>query len=309
MGTVSDVLRIARGEIGYSMKADPQRGSKYGRWMAQYTGEAWYGGDDIAYCACFTSWVLNQAKVPCAGLPGAYCPTAYAKAKKLGSVISKANGQPGDVIYFDWQGDGVTDHVGIIEVNHGTYYQTIEGNTDGGRVLRRTRAMGTVFGIVRPNYTEENPQKPGQPINWAGMAYRVHAQTYGWLDPVHDGQVAGTVGYGLRAEALKLTPPEGVILDVTAHLQDIGDVVYRGIQRGQSSGTGSSKTDPLIGSTGEARRLEGIAIKCVRNETGKELAYRVHLQDIGWTAWKHEGEFAGTRGQSRRLEAIQIKFV
>lgn len=40
MGTPNDVLRIAVGEIGYYAPDDPQPGSKYGRWMADVTGES-----------------------------------------------------------------------------------------------------------------------------------------------------------------------------------------------------------------------------------------------------------------------------
>lgn len=36
------------------------------------------------------------------------------------------------------------------------------------------------------------------------------------------------------------------------------------------------------------------------------LRYRAHLEKIGWQNWKDEGEIAGTTGEARRLEAIQI---
>ncbi|MBQ6510590.1 hypothetical protein IJI94_01320, partial [Candidatus Saccharibacteria bacterium] len=37
------------------------------------------------------------------------------------------------------------------------------------------------------------------------------------------------------------------------------------------------------------------------------LYYRVHVQGIGWMDWAKNGETAGTTGQSRRVEAIEIK--
>lgn len=37
------------------------------------------------------------------------------------------------------------------------------------------------------------------------------------------------------------------------------------------------------------------------------IEYRAHLEGIGWQEWKVNGETAGTTGESRRLEAIQIK--
>ena len=38
------------------------------------------------------------------------------------------------------------------------------------------------------------------------------------------------------------------------------------------------------------------------------LKYRAHCEDIGWQDWKNDGETAGTTGESRRLEAIQIDY-
>ena len=31
------------------------------------------------------------------------------------------------------------------------------------------------------------------------------------------------------------------------------------------------------------------------------------MQSIGWQGWKHDGQLSGTSGQSKRLEAIQIR--
>ena len=48
---------------------------------------------------------------------------------------------------------------------------------------------------------------------------------------------------------------------------------------------------------------------CIVNPaTQSKLKYRGHLQDIGWQDWKSNGEMAGTTGESRRLEAIQIDY-
>lgn len=156
---------------------------------------------------------------------------------------------------------------------------------------------------------EKNEQEAGQPVNNAGLIYRIHAQNVGWLPAVRDGQTAGTTGLALRAEAMKITPPEGLELEVTAHIQNIGDKVYKGIKKGESSGTGSSTNDPIIGTTGRGLRLEGFTVNVTKNETKKKLYYRAHVQNVGWQDWKEAGEFAGTRGKALRLEAIQMKLV
>lgn len=37
------------------------------------------------------------------------------------------------------------------------------------------------------------------------------------------------------------------------------------------------------------------------------IRYRAHVQNIGWQGWKQNGELAGTKGKSLRMEAIQIE--
>lgn len=44
-------------------------------------------------------------------------------------------------------------------------------------------------------------------------------------------------------------------------------------------------------------------------EKEPSISYTTHIQDIGWQDWRYDGEKAGTEGQSKRLEAIQIKIV
>ena len=37
------------------------------------------------------------------------------------------------------------------------------------------------------------------------------------------------------------------------------------------------------------------------------IEYNLHLQDIGWQGFKADGAMAGTTGQARRVEAVQIR--
>jgi len=75
------------------------------------------------------------------------------------------------------------------------------------------------------------------------------------------------------------------------HLQDRGwvNTVYDG---------------NVAGTTGEARRMEAIAI-AISGIDGS-LSYKVHVQDYGWLGSVKEGIIAGTTGQSKRMEAIII---
>ncbi len=161
----NDVLSVARGELGYSRAADPQRGSKYGRWYGAKYGDVFV---EAAWCYMFVSWVFNQAGATAPCIPGAYCPTGVNQTKAAGRNVAARSAVAGDIVFFDWGPDGTSDHVGIVESNNGSYLTTIEGNTGGGSgyVQRRTRAYSTVCAVCRPTYggasPSIDPQKGGR---------------------------------------------------------------------------------------------------------------------------------------------------
>ena len=175
MTQADKVVAIAQGEIGNA------GGQKY--W-------SWYGFDSrVSWCACFVSWVLDQAGVPCldlrpliykAGTPEEDAAIQAGVEQGLAGIISKGcvqmldfydradlrigdvPAQPGDIVLYEWDesaGDGV-DHVGIVESVEGTDPDTqilhmIEGNW-GDKVSRTTYRYRDkrVFAICRPRYAE-----------------------------------------------------------------------------------------------------------------------------------------------------------
>lgn len=147
MATASDLLRVARAEVGNTS------GRKY--WDAYWRGSwSYVDGDSTPYCACFVSWCLAQAGATAPHFPSA---VAFDWADVGGRGIPPQNLEPGDLVAFDWDGDGVGDHVGIIEAAHGGgVYTTIEGNTSGGVVARRTRYASQIVCGIAPYYTEED---------------------------------------------------------------------------------------------------------------------------------------------------------
>lgn len=179
-GTASKVLEIAKKEIG---KSD---GTKYGKWYESNVdkdgGNYDFGAYGVPYCAMFVSWVFNQAKAKCVGLPGAYCPTMLDAAIKAKKTVAPKYAKPGDVVYFDWEGDDESDHVGIVESNNTTsaYLTTIEGNTDNGQVLRKTRYYGSVIGVVRPDFAGSST--PSETVD-KSVTFRISTDSSGkkWL--------------------------------------------------------------------------------------------------------------------------------
>ena len=165
MATASEVLRIAAGEIGYSRWTDPQPGTKYGRWYAQSHG-SYYGASGVPFCAMFVSWVMSRAGQAFPGLPAAYVP--YVLSAGRSRAVSTRSAKPGDIVIFNWDG-GVVDHIGFVEANHGSYIQTIEGNTSGSAagkqsngngVWRRTRDYSVVAGVVSPYWDGPSSAAP-----------------------------------------------------------------------------------------------------------------------------------------------------
>lgn len=298
----ASVIAVARSQVGI------RSGKTYWDYVM---GGGYVSGSATPWCACFVSWVFHKAGARCAGLPAASCTYGiYPKALAAKAVRRASDARPGDVVLFNFdRNESDAEHVGIVEEVHDGWLRTIEGNTNavgsstGGQVARKVRPIGNVFAIVRPDYEAKAP--PKQPaskrVNDFGLAYRAHVQTAGWLPVVYDGQVAGTVGQSTRLEALKFSPPKGVRLDVEAHMQGIGWRRYDGVERG--------KCDPVIGTTGERRRLEAVRIRAEGLPEGKRLRYRAHVQGVGWQAWREAGQVAGTTGERRRLEAIQVEVI
>ena len=151
MATANDVLNVAEGELGYSRYNDPLEGTKYGRWMADITGQSWYGATGIAYCVIFASWCLDQAGVTCPGLPSASTSDLIPHYN-----VAVTNAQPGDIATVETNNnpkDG-PDHTCIVLENTGHSLKTVDGNVGNGRVLERERAYRYFDGIVRPMYDQ-----------------------------------------------------------------------------------------------------------------------------------------------------------
>ncbi|MGM9992216.1 MAG: CHAP domain-containing protein [Candidatus Bruticola sp.] len=105
------------------------------------------------WCA---AWAMNMLKdhgvldtSSCSNVN--YCPTIvnWAKKENIWAGRGSYTPQPGDAILFDWQGDGTSDHIGIVEkVANGKVY-TIEGNSSDS-VARRSYSLNSanVMGYI-----------------------------------------------------------------------------------------------------------------------------------------------------------------
>lgn len=148
--------------------------------------------------------------------------------------------------------------------------------------------------------TKKIEQVAGTAKNNNQLWYRAHCQNVGTLAPVHDGQVAGTVGCSMRMEGLWIdlrtirnTYPNAK-LSGDVHVQNKGWIHYDNIEH-----------DTLLGTKGQSLRLEALKLK-LTGVPDKTLCYEVHVQNIGWQGKKKAGETAGTTGKSYRIEAVKL---
>lgn len=155
MATVSELLEIARKQIGVKESPPNSNNVRYNTW---YYGRE-VSGNAYPWCAVFAAWVFDQARVK---LPirTASCGALMRAAQSAGQWVT-GDYRPGDVVIYDFPGGARTDHCGIVESVDGSYISAIEGNTsstnnaDGGAVERRARKFSQIVGAVRPSYDKE----------------------------------------------------------------------------------------------------------------------------------------------------------
>lgn len=159
---IETILSVAAAEIGVKESPKGSNKVKYNTW---YYGKS-VSGAAYPWCMVFVTWVFHQADLSglfCAGNKVASCTVLMNWAKLNGQWVTK-DYKPGDVVIFDWNLDGRTDHTGIIEAvpADGKTLTTLEGNTsmdnnsNGGAVMRRQRSIKYVAGAFRPAYGEED---------------------------------------------------------------------------------------------------------------------------------------------------------
>ena len=118
---------------------------------------SWYGFEGrVEWCACFVSWCADQ----CGYIESGIIPKFAGCVD--GANWFKGNGQwqdrnyepqAGDIIFFDWEGDGETDHVGIVEKCENGVVYTVEGNSgDTCRQNQYTVGSSSIYGYGVPAY-------------------------------------------------------------------------------------------------------------------------------------------------------------
>ena len=113
----------------------------------------------VEWCACFVHWCMRHTPSATNSYPttanNAYCQTIANNFMAMGQWGDRTytNLVAGDTIFFDWQGDGHTDHIGLVIGTDGTYVYTVEGNSgDAVKVKSYSVGSSVIYGYGLMNY-------------------------------------------------------------------------------------------------------------------------------------------------------------
>lgn len=176
-----DVIAVAETQIGYTESSRNFITDETGTRKGYTRYGAWYGDAYGDWCAMFVSFCMNYAEIPTESFPAESSCQRWIEALKseeygLYREAESYTPRTGDVIFFDWDGDGIANHVGLVtELVHdgqgtATEIKTIEGN-NGAQVAQFSYAAddARILGYG------EMPQKPSAPKRQMSKANAVSA--------------------------------------------------------------------------------------------------------------------------------------
>ncbi|MFN3968205.1 peptidoglycan-binding protein [Flavobacterium sp.] len=149
-----DVLQKAESQLGTTESPPNSNKCIYGSWYhPSLNGQKW--------CAMFVSWVFHHAGHPLGNIQTSkgihHCQSAHNYYKQKGLLTS--NPQQGDIVIYDWEGNGHANHIGIFirwTNTEKTFIEAYEGNTsvgndsDGGKVMKRIRSKNLIKSFINP---------------------------------------------------------------------------------------------------------------------------------------------------------------
>ena len=140
-----DLVAIAKSQLGYNESTKNYIVGEDGETIYGYSRYgAWYGAPYGDWCAMYASFCIRYAGI--SGMPlDANCPNWIRQLAERGLYHDESDYTPeaGDLIFFDWNDDGSSDHVGIVVEVNGEKVKTIEGNS-GDTVAYHTYNLSNV---------------------------------------------------------------------------------------------------------------------------------------------------------------------
>lgn len=143
--------------------------------------------------------------------------------------------------------------------------------------------------------------------------YRVHSAEFGWLGWAHNGESAGSDGYGRDVQAIEIAlvpagegapgSTDGAFMapsvSFSSHIANVG---------WQAGISDDASGRILLGSTGQSNHLEAftLAYPLLSSTIDGSVTYGAHVANIGWQSDVSSGAVAGTTGRNYAIEAVHF---
>lgn len=178
-----ELLKIAQSHLG-------QNGTRFRKFCGLPAG--------AAYCNAYVDYVAAEGDDESLYFDGrkmTYCPTSMRWCQNNLAQIPIYLALPMDIIYFDWEPNGVPNHIGFVrERKSDLEVYTIEGNTSGGIVAQKTRTEKYVCGCFRPHFKPSGVDASKRLSVDGYFGYNTIAVMQRWLGVTADGILGkGTV--------------------------------------------------------------------------------------------------------------------
>lgn len=138
-----------------------------------------------------------------------------------------------------------------------------------------------------------------------------------------DAYILGKPGAKRRLEGFKLElegAPSDMLVVYRGHVQ--GDTIRPNEKDDDLDTTWEDAEGQLwkkegffLGRKGEKRKFEGVELKLINKDTGKEyedykIQYQIHVHGEGWgDEWIEDGAFAGIESKNQRIEALRLRIL
>lgn len=150
------MINIARRYLGIGLSGRQDIMHYYNKHCVEYVedGRKYHIKLGDEWCAAFASVVAHKAGIR-SNFP--FEVSAYYQLKNAQEwgtdYYNVADTMENDLVFFDWNGNGIPNHVGIVVSHHGGILETIEGNKDSTVAFRKIMdSSPTIIGFVRtPN--------------------------------------------------------------------------------------------------------------------------------------------------------------
>ena len=134
--------------INYMEKHLGDRGAEARAYCHLGAGQPWCNAE-----VTYAFHEIGESKLFCNGRKETYCPHSIQWCYKNLASLPIYLALEGDIVYFDWERNGVPNHIGFARHRiSDLQLATVEGNTSGGKIDNKVREAAYIQAVFRPLY-------------------------------------------------------------------------------------------------------------------------------------------------------------